>query len=76
MEKHNILEDFPEFKDKIHALKTSQSHFKKVYEDYENVTHLVYRAESGAEVMGEDELEKLLKKRVHLKDEIYSLLRK
>jgi uncharacterized protein YdcH (DUF465 family) len=36
MEKHHdILHEFPEFKEKITALKTSDAHFRKLFDEYQ-----------------------------------------
>jgi uncharacterized protein len=75
MEKHNLLEDFPEFKDKIHDLKTSHEHFKKLYNEYDVVNQNIHRIETGAETVGDALINELHMKRVHLKDQLYSLLK-
>jgi len=75
MEAHTLLEDFPEFKEKIQTLKTVNEHFKKLYGEYDVVNHDIHRIETGAEVVSEDVRNGLHSKRVHLKDQIYALLK-
>ena len=75
MEAHTLLEDFPEFKEKIQALKTSNEHFKRLYGEYDLINHDLHRIETGAEVVSEDVRNTLHSERVHLKDQIYALLK-
>lgn len=74
MEKHDLLHDFPEFRDKIHELKTNNHHFRKLFDDYHEVNHEVYRIEQGAEATTDEVLNNLRLKRVQLKDELYKQL--
>lgn len=75
MEKHNLLEDFPEFKEKIQNMKIHNEHFKKLFDEYDMVNHGIHRIETGAEVASEEVINGLHSKRVHLKDQIYSMLK-
>ena len=75
MEKHNLIEEFPEFKGKITDLKTNNEHFKKLFNDYDVVNHDIHRIETGAEVAADGRVNELHMKRVHLKDQLYSLLK-
>jgi uncharacterized protein YdcH (DUF465 family) len=72
---HPLARDFPEFKDKIHALKTSNSHFARLHTEYEHVDKAVVRLETGVEHSSDAELEAKKLKRVHLKDELYAMLK-
>lgn len=74
MEKHDLLHEFPEYQEKIHELKMSSTHFKKLFDEYDETTHHVYRIEQGAENTTDDYLNSLRRKRVYLKDELYKLL--
>ena len=47
--KHPLTEEFPEFAEKIHTLKVDDEHFKKLYDEYDEVDHEIYRIESDAE---------------------------
>lgn len=76
MEKHHdILHEFPEFKDKISALKTSNAHFRKLFDEYHELDHAVHRAETDAAPTTDAHLNELRLKRVHLKDQIYGMLK-
>lgn len=48
MEKHDLRHEFPEFEEKIHHLKVNNHHFKKLFDEYHEVTNEVHRIESGA----------------------------
>jgi uncharacterized protein YdcH (DUF465 family) len=72
--KHDIAHEFPQLKDKIHALKTTHHHFARLYKEYDEVNHTVARVETGGEVMADDALETLKKQRLRLKDEIVQML--
>lgn len=73
-DKHDIVHEFPELKDKIHELKVSDQHFRKLFDEYHEVDHEVHRIETGAEVASDEHLTELRKHRVHLKDSIYQML--
>ncbi|HRH03744.1 MAG TPA: DUF465 domain-containing protein [Bacteroidia bacterium] len=75
MEKHDILHEFPEKKEMIHELKINNVHFRKLFDEYHENDHAIHRIESGAEIANDDFLTELRKKRVVLKDQIYSYLK-
>lgn len=74
LEHHTLLNEFPEHKDKIHSLKTENNHFRKLFDEYHDLDKQVYRMESGEEPTSDDTLEELKKKRLHLKDQLYSII--
>ncbi len=74
MERHDLLHEFPEFKEKIHTLKTNDNHFRKLFDEYHELEHQVHRANSGAENVTDDYLHSLKAKLLYLKDELYSIL--
>lgn len=74
MQKHDLLHEFPEHKEKIHDLKVSDSHFRKIFDEYHEVDHEIHRYESGASVTTDTHLNELRSKRVHLKDEVFKYL--
>lgn len=74
IKKHVLTEAFPEFEEKINILKVENNHFKKLFEDYDELDHEIYRIESDATPTTDDVLNKLRMERVHLKDEIFSFL--
>lgn len=74
MDKHALILDFPELTEKIHELKVSNNHFRKLFDEYHDLTHEVHSIETGASVTSDLYLTELRKKRIHLKDELYKLL--
>ena len=72
--KHYLTQEFPEYETKISHLKIEDEHFKKLFHQFDELDHEIYRVESDAEPASDDALNDLRKKRVHLKDEIYQFL--
>ena len=76
MENHNLTHEFPEYTDKINVLKLNDGDFRKMYVNYEEVNALIQHYEEGEQNHTTDEhLTDLRKKRVHLKDDLYSYLK-
>lgn len=73
---HELAEEFPDQVDKIHELKTSNAHFAKLMDEYHEINRAVYRAETGVEPKEELAEVAMRKQRMHLKDEIASMLAK
>ena len=76
LENHSLINEFPEMRERIHQLKTTDNHFARLFNEYDAVEHDVHRIESGAEAASDERLEALKKRRLSLKDELYGLLRK
>ena len=76
LENHSLVSEFPEMRERIHRMKTSDNHFARLFAEYDTVEHEVHRIESGAEAASDDRLEALKKQRLHLKDELFGLLKK
>lgn len=76
-EHHHLATEFPEYKDRIHELKTgNNAHFNKLYDKYNIVDNNIYRIEEGIETTDDDYLEMLKKQRLSLKDELFSMIKK
>ncbi|MEY2890925.1 MAG: hypothetical protein RJA98_833 [Pseudomonadota bacterium] len=73
VEHHPLITDFPELRERIHALKTN-AHFSTLAAEYEGLDKAVVRFETRVENCSEEALEQLKLKRVRLKDELYTLL--
>lgn len=71
---HEIHDEFPEYADKMHALKVSDEHFADLLEDYRDVNRAIHRAETEVEPVGDAHMEDMRKRRMVLKDEIYGML--
>ncbi len=74
LEKHDLVHEFPEYREKIHQLKTSDHHFAKLFAQYHDVDHEVYRLEQGAETASGEYLELRKKVRLQLKDQLFRSL--
>lgn len=75
VEHHDLQHDFPEFHDRIHALKTGNAHFARLFDEYHEVDREVRRIEQEIETPSDAYTEELKMRRVKLKDELYGMLR-
>jgi len=73
-EHHDLHHEFPEHVDRIHQLKTENSHFARLFEEYHTVDKEVRRIEQALETPSDDYTESLKKKRLSLKDQLYGML--
>jgi len=73
---HELAAEFPEFKEKIHNLKMSDGHFSRLFDEYHVVNREVHRAEAAGLNITDEHYEELKRKRMELKDELYSMLQK
>lgn len=71
---HDLAHEFPEYRDKIHELKTHNRHFVTVSERYHDVVRELHRIESGAETPSDEYVETLKKRRLAFKDELAAML--
>jgi len=74
-EHHNLVIEFPEYKERIHDLKMNDKHFSRLFDQYETVDKEVFRIEEQIENTTDEYLEELKFKRLRLKDELYALLK-
>lgn len=74
-EKHDLIHEFPEHKDRIHELKISDERFAKLFDEYHDVDHEVHRIEEGIETTSDEYLEERKKVRLALKDELLSIIK-
>jgi len=72
---HELHEEFPEHADKITALKTQDTHFARLAEEYHEVNRAVHRAETLVEPVEELTEVEMRKQRAALKDEVYAYLK-
>ncbi len=71
---HDLTEEFPNDRERISALKTSNGHFARLAEEYNEVNRQIHRVETRVEPASEDVEEELKRTRVRLKDEIAQML--
>jgi uncharacterized protein YdcH (DUF465 family) len=71
---HDLDHEFPEFVQGIQELKAGNAEFAKLYEEYNSLTSNVEDLEGKDIPVDDFAFEALKKKRVRLKDELYSML--
>jgi len=76
VENHHLHNEFPEYHDQIHDLKMHDRHFSKLFDEYHTLDRSVRRIEDAAEVSSDEHLEGLKIRRLHLKDELFTMLKK
>ncbi|PID49788.1 MAG: GTP-binding protein [Proteobacteria bacterium] len=73
-EAHDLLHEFPEHKDRIHELKMENTHFARLFEEYNELDHQLHRIQQCIETPSDEVVEELKKKRLQLKDELLLML--
>ncbi len=76
LEKHDLHHEFPEFEQEIRHLKMSDAHFSRLFKEYHELDQEVHRIEVGVETTSDEYLETKKLARLHLKDELFNMLKK
>ena len=71
---HELAEEFPQFVDKMSAMKQGNAHFAKLFDEYHEINRAVHRAETNVEPTDDFNMEAMRKTRMALKDQIYGML--
>jgi len=74
-EQHDLHHEFPEYHDKIHDLKMKDGHFQRLFKEYDEIAHEMIRIQQQIETPSDEFIESLKIKRLHLKDELYGMLK-
>lgn len=74
IEKHDLVHELPEHRDRIHDLKMSDHHFARLFDEYHVVDHEIHRIETGIENTSDEYLEGRKKLRLHLKDQLFQII--
>lgn len=74
IEHHDLIHEFPHLKDEIHQLKVSNRHFRKLFDEYHDLTRDVENMEHETTPVTTQTEEQAKSRRIHLKDELYALL--
>ena len=74
IEHHDLIHEFPQLRDRIHELKTSNRHFRKLFDEYHELTSSIENMESEVTAVATRTEEEAKLHRVHLKDELYKML--
>lgn len=67
---------FPEYRDLITELKTRDRHFVNVFDKHNELDQKIKNIEAHIEPGTHEEIERLKKEKLALKDEVYNLLKK
>ncbi|AOW77371.1 GTP-binding protein [Colwellia sp. PAMC 20917] len=76
IEKHDLHHEFPEFADEIRSLKMNDAHFARLFKKYHELDQEVHHIEQGAENTSDEYLDQQKKQRLHLKDELFTIIKK
>jgi uncharacterized protein YdcH (DUF465 family) len=71
---HELHEEFPEYIDRIHALKISDAHFGRLMDEYNEANRAVHNAETNLAPTDEAHETAMRKTRMVLKDQIWRML--
>ena len=71
---NDLAEDFPDKRERIHRLKTSDNHFARLYNEYDELNRTIHRIETRVEPKPEEVEEELKRRRLQIKDEIMAML--
>ena len=74
IDSHDLLDEFPEYKQEILRLKTERQGFAQLYEDYHKVNAEVRNIEEHDVPISDVAFEELKKRRLKLKDDVYAVL--
>ena len=74
-EKHDLIHEFPEHKDRIHELKMSDEKFATMFDRYHELDHEIHRIETGVENSSDEYIEQQKKERLLLKDQLYEMIK-
>ena len=70
----DLAHEFPDLKERIHALKVSSREFRGLYAEYEALDNEIHRIEQDIETTSDAYAEQLKFKRVRMKDRLHGLL--
>jgi uncharacterized protein len=71
---NDLAADFPDKRDRIQQLKTSDNRFARLYEEYNELNRTIHRVETRVEPQTDEAEEELKRRRLQIKDEIMAML--
>ena len=74
IEKHDLIHELPEHRDRIRELKMSDARFSRLFDEYHTVDHEVHRIEEGVENPSDEYVNEVKAKRLRLKDELFEMI--
>ncbi len=73
-ESHDLISEFPEFRDRIEALRSNDGNFAKLMTQYNQLDARIRRIEEFGQRIADTTMEELKKRRLILKDQLHALL--
>lgn len=67
---------FPEYRDEISRLKVEDAHFSRLFHRHNELDHEIKNMEAGIIPATHEVIETRKKEKLHLKDQLYVILRK
>ncbi len=74
-ESHDLLHEFPDLENKIAALRSANTEFANLMDDYDKLDARVRSIEELGTPVADETIEELKKERLRLKDSLYIMLR-
>lgn len=74
VEHHCLSQEFPELKERIHDMKMSNAYFKKLHDEYTELSKQIENMITEVTPASNITEETLKSQRVHLKDQLYGML--
>jgi uncharacterized protein YdcH (DUF465 family) len=74
-ERHDLPHEFPGYVELIERLRQTDAQFGRLYEEYDALDEEILRIEQNVEPVSDYYADELKKKRVHLKDRLYDMLK-
>lgn len=71
---HELTEEFPDKTERIHELKVSDAHFRRLSDEYHEINDAIHRAETNVEPTDDLHANEMRKQRMALKDQIAGML--
>jgi uncharacterized protein YdcH (DUF465 family) len=72
---HDVEHEFPEYKQTLEQMKSRDARLAELIEEYEQLNAEIVGIEENERLFQDFEFEEMKKRRLMLKDEIYSILR-
>jgi uncharacterized protein YdcH (DUF465 family) len=74
-EPHDLVHEFPELESRIHELRKADGTFSQLMDQYDEIDTQIRDLEALGQPVADETIEDLKKRRVHLKDRLYALLK-
>lgn len=75
IEHHDLHHEFPNMSEQIRELKMKDRHFARLFEEYHDIDREIRKVEEQTEAASDERLEEMKMRRLHLKDDLYKMLK-